>query len=678
MPASRTKRTGASAAPPITVEGRQRVVIEGVTPCIDGGRFAVKRVLGESVQVEADIFCDGHDVLRCLLRHRQGADGPWQETPLRALGNDRWRGSFTVDTLGTYQYTLTAWVDPFLTWQHDLLRRQDPQDIALAQQIGASHLAAAAARADGDDRQRLHALADRLLAAAPQDAATVASDGELLALMARHGERRFAATHAPVLTVWAEPVRARFSAWYELFPRSCLQEGQSHGTLAGAEQRLPDIAAMGFDVLYLPPIHPIGRAFRKGPNNTLVAGPDDPGCPWAIGAAEGGHTTVHPQLGTLDDFRRLLTRAREHGIELAMDLAFQCAPDHPYVGEHPAWFRWRPDGTVQYAENPPKKYQDIYPFDFETDDWQALWQELLGVTNFWLDQGVRIFRVDNPHTKPFALWEWLIGDVKRRHPDAIFLSEAFTRPRIMHRLAKLGFTQSYTYFAWRNTRQELTDYFTELAQHASREYFRPNLWPNTPDILTEFLQFGGRAAFMLRGALAATLGASYGVYGPAFELCEHEPREPGSEEYRDSEKYQVRRWDLTRSDSLRDYLTRLNRIQRDNPALHADWSLRFHPVDNDLLLCFSKSPPDGGEGDVIVVVANLDPHHIQTGWIDLPLADLGIDPQRPYQAHDLLSGARYLWQGARNFVQLDPAAAPVHILRLRRRLRSERDFDYFQ
>ncbi|HCO43430.1 MAG TPA: alpha-1,4-glucan--maltose-1-phosphate maltosyltransferase, partial [Gammaproteobacteria bacterium] len=327
---------------------------------------------------------------------------------------------------------------------------------------------------------------------------------------------------------------------------------------------------------------------------------------------------------------------------------------------------------------PPKKYQDIYPFDFETDDWQALWQELLGVTNFWLEQGVRIFRVDNPHTKPFALWAWLIGDVKRRHPDAIFLSEAFTRPRIMHRLAKLGFTQSYTYFAWRNTKQELTDYFTELAQHASREYFRPNLWPNTPDILTEFLQFGGRAAFMLRGALAATLGASYGVYGPAFELCEHAPREPGSEEYRDSEKYQVRRWDLTRADSLRDYLTRLNRIRRDNPALQADWSLRFHPVDNDLLLCFSKSPPDDGEGDVIVVVANLDPHHTQTGWIDLPLADLGIDPQRPYQAHDLLSGARYLWQGARNFVQLDPAAAPVHILRLRRRLRSERDFDYFQ
>lgn len=666
------------ALPPITGEGRQRVVIEGVTPCVDGGRFPIKRVLGESVQVEADIFCDGHDALRCLLRHRHGADPRWQETPLRSLGNDRWHGRFSVDTLGTYEYTLTAWVDPFLTWQHDLLRRQDPQDIALAQRVGAGHLTAAAARAGGADRQQLHELAERLLAAAPQEAAAVASDPELLALMARHSDRRFATIHAPLLTVWAEPVRARFSAWYELFPRSCLQEGQGHGTLAGVERRLPDIAAMGFDVLYLPPIHPIGRAFRKGPNNALVAGPDDPGCPWAIGAAEGGHTAIHPQLGTLDDFRRLLARAREHGIELAMDLAFQCAPDHPYVGEHPAWFRWRPDGTVQYAENPPKKYQDIYPFDFETDDWQALWRELLGVVNFWLEQGVRIFRVDNPHTKPFALWEWLIGDVKRRHPEVIFLSEAFTRPRIMHRLAKLGFTQSYTYFAWRNTRPELTDYFTELTQHAAREYFRPNLWPNTPDILTEFLQFGGRAAFMLRGALAATLGASYGVYGPAFELCEHEPREPGSEEYRDSEKYQVRRWDLNRADSLRDYLTRLNRIRRDNPALQWDWSLRFHPVDNDLLLCFSKSPPDGGEGDVIVVVANLDPHHTQAGWIDLPLADLGIDPQRPYQAHDLLSGARYLWQGARNFVQLDPAAAPVHILRLRRRLRSERDFDYFQ
>ncbi|MDD3650862.1 alpha-amylase family glycosyl hydrolase, partial [Immundisolibacter sp.] len=416
----------------------------------------------------------------------------------------------------------------------------------------------------------------------------------------------------------------------------------------------------------------------KGANNALAAGPDDPGSPWAIGAAEGGHKSIHPQLGTLDDFRRLLARTREHGLELAMDLAFQCSPDHPYVTEHPAWFRRRPDGTVQYAENPPKKYQDIYPFDFETDDWPALWRELLDIVDFWLDQGVRIFRVDNPHTKPFALWEWLIGDVKRRHPEVIFLAEAFTRPRLMHRLAKLGFTQSYTYFAWRNTKQELTDYFTQLAQDASREYLRPNLWPNTPDILTEFLQFGGRPAFMLRGALAATLGASYGVYGPAFELCEHAPREPGSEEYRDSEKYQVRHWDLDRPGNLRDYLARLNRIRRDNPALQADWSLRFHPVDNDLLLCFSKAPPDGTEGDVIVVVANLDPHHIQAGWIELPLDTLGIDPARAYQAHDLLSGARYLWQGARNFVQLDPAAAPVHILRLRRRLRSERDFDYFQ
>jgi starch synthase (maltosyl-transferring) len=435
---------------------------------------------------------------------------------------------------------------------------------------------------------------------------------------------------------------------------------------------------MGFDVLYLPPIHPIGTAFRKGRNNALVAGEDDPGSPWAIGGADGGHTAVHPQLGTLEDFRHLLERAREHGLELAMDLAFQCSPDHPYVKEHPDWFRRRPDGTVQYAENPPKKYQDIYPLDFETESWRELWLELKRVTDFWLAQGVRIFRVDNPHTKPFAMWEWLIGEVKRTHPETIFLAEAFTRPRIMHRLAKLGFTQSYTYFTWRNTKQELTEYLTELSQDGSREYFRPNLWPNTPDILPEFLQFGGRPAFLLRAALAATLGANYGIYGPAFELMEHQPREPGSEEYLDSEKYQIRQWDLDRPDSLTDYLARLNRIRRDNPALQRDWSLRFHAVDNDMLLCFSKShqvAPD--EVNVIVVVANLDPYHPQSGWIELPLAQLGIDPDSAYQAHDLLSDARYLWQGPRNFVRLEPDAAPVHILRLRRRVRSERDFDYF-
>ena len=663
----------------LVADGRQRVIIEHVTPQVDGGRFAVKRSIGEQVTVEADVFCDGHEVLRCVLRHRQGATPEWRETPMQPLGNDRWQATFQVDELGVYEYTLLAWVDHFLTWRHDLARREDEQDIAIALLSGAQLLEAAARRAPAADRKRLDAHASRLRAiGSATEGRAMGADAELARLMDVYSERGHATAYDRCLRVTVDPLRARFSAWYELFPRSTAATDAVHGTFADCEKRLPAIAAMGFDVLYLPPIHPIGTAFRKGRNNALVAGADDPGSPWAIGAADGGHTAIHAQLGTLEDFRHLLERAHEHGLSLAMDLAFQCSPDHPYVQEHPDWFRWRPDGTVQYAENPPKKYQDIYPLDFETESWRELWLELKRVTDFWLGQGVRIFRVDNPHTKPFAMWEWLIGEVKRTHPETIFLAEAFTRPRIMHRLAKLGFTQSYTYFTWRNTKQELTEYLTELSQDGSREYFRPNLWPNTPDILPESLQFGGRPAFLLRVALAATLGANYGIYGPAFELMEHQPRGPGSEEYLDSEKYQIRQWDLARPDSLTDYLTRLNRIRRDNPALQRDWSLRFHAVDNDMLLCFSKSHQVAAdEVNIIVVVANLDPYHPQSGWIELPLARLGIDPDSAYQAHDLLSGARYLWQGPRNFVRLEPDTAPVHILRLRRRVRSERDFDYF-
>ena len=660
-------------------DGRARVVIEGVKPEVDAGRFPAKRCVGEEVQVEANIFCDGHDVISCMLCHRPAGESEWRETPLKPLGNDRWRAAFDVDTVGAYEYTLVAWIDRFLTWRHDLARREDEKDIAVAMLVGAELVEAAAARAIGTAGSRLLDHAARLRSATTPAASRKAGmDEELALLMAAYGERHHASWYDKVLAVTVDPGRARFSAWYELFPRSCLAEGADHGNFAECEKRLPYIAAMGFDVLYLPPIHPIGAAFRKGPNNALTISEGDPGSPWAIGAADGGHKAVHAELGTLDDFRRLVLRAREYGIEVAMDIAFQCAPDHPYVREHPSWFRWRPDGTVQYAENPPKKYQDIYPFDFENEDWLELWLELKSIFDFWLEQGVRIFRVDNPHTKPFPMWEWLIGEVKLTHPDAIFLAEAFTRPRIMHRLAKLGFTQSYTYFAWRNTKQELVDYFTELTQDDSREYFRPNLWPNTPDILTEFLQYGGRPAFMLRVALAATLGANYGIYGPAYELMEHEARDPGGEEYLDSEKYQVRRWDLERADSLKDYIARLNCIRKENPALQTDWNLRFHPVDNDMLLCYSKSGAADAEGlSTIVVVANLDPHNAQSGWIELPLDELGVDAARPYQAHDLLSGARFLWQGPRNFIRLDPQSSPVHILRLRRRLRSERDFDYF-
>jgi starch synthase (maltosyl-transferring) len=460
-----------------------------------------------------------------------------------------------------------------------------------------------------------------------------------------------------------------------MFPRSTAVEAGRHGTFRDVEARLGYVAGMGFDVLYLPPIHPVGRSHRKGRNNSPVAQLGDVGSPWAIGAEEGGHKAVHPDLGTLEDFRHLLAAARDRGIEVAMDLAIQCSPDHPWVREHPEWFRRRPDGSVQYAENPPKKYEDIFPIDFETPAREALWNELASVVFFWMDQGVRIFRVDNPHTKAFPFWEWLIAKVRAKHPEAIFLAEAFTRPKVMYGLAKLGFSQSYTYFTWRNTKEELTDYLRELTATKVREFFRPNLWPNTPDILPEPLQVGGRPMFQARLILAATLGASYGIYGPAFELLEEKPRTPGSEEYLDSEKYQIRHWDLGREDSLKDLITRVNRIRKENPALHDNLGLRFHEIDNPQLLAYTKATRD--LSNIVLVVVNLDPHHAHTGWLKLPLKDLGLEGGGSYQVHDVLTDARYFWNGPRNFVQVDPHSIPGHIFRIRRRVRTERDFDYF-
>ena len=655
--------------------GSSRTVIENISPQVDGGRFPIKRTQGELVVVEADVFADGHDSLRCLLRHKPAKSEEWAEVEMSALGNDRWRAAFRTTTLGRHQYMVIAWVDRFLSWRHDIARRQDSADIIVALQVGVSLVKDAAARVPPDARADAHALGEWAIklgtAVTPEFGRELAQSEHLATLMANHAERHFVSESERVLEIVVDPERARFSSWYELFPRSC-GEGTAHGNFADVARRLPEIAAMGFDVLYLPPIHPIGKAYRKGPNNSLDAGPKDPGSPWAIGALDGGHRDIHHELGSAEDFRRLVGEARAHGLEVAMDIAFQCSPDHPYVREHPDWFRHRPDGSVQYAENPPKKYQDIYPFDFECADWQALWLELKGVFEHWIGEGVTIFRVDNPHTKPFPFWEWLIGAVKAEHPETIFLAEAFTRPKIMHRLAKLGFNQSYTYFTWRNTKHELIEYFTELSQHDSREYFRPNLWPNTPDILPEFLQYGGRPAFLLRVALATTLGANYGIYGPAYELMEHQARAPGAEEYIDSEKYQIRQWDLNRPDSLRDFITRLNHIRRENVALQSDRSLRFHAIDNPMLLCYSKSDDEGA----LLMAVNLDPHNAQEGWVQLPLDELGLPAEQPYQAHDLLSNAHYLWQGERNYVRLDPQS-PVHILRLRRHLRSEQDFDTF-
>jgi starch synthase (maltosyl-transferring) len=519
------------------LNGRVRVVIEGVEPEVDGGRFPVKRVIGERVTVEADVFADGHDVIVCRLLHRHEADDEWSEAVMLPLGNDRWRGEFGVQRPGRYLYTVTGWIDPFLSWRAEFARRTDPADIATAAKVGSLLVARAANRADAGDAAALRAAGQKLARASiPTELRRVGLSEETAALVASYPDRRTAAIYDRELTVVVDRERARFSTWYEMFPRSTAPQAGRHGTFRDCEERLPYIADMGFDVLYLPPIHPIGRTGRKGRNNVLDAASGDVGSPWAIGAAEGGHKAIHPELGTIEDFRRLLARARAHGLEVALDIAFQCSPDHPWVSEHPEWFRARPDGSIQYAENPPKKYQDIFPLDFESEAWPALWEELRGVFEFWASEGVRIFRVDNPHTKAFAFWEWVIEAVKLRYPETIFLSEAFTRPKVMHRLAKLGFTQSYTYFTWRNTKHEITEYATELSQGPGREYFRPNLWPNTPDILHATLQQGGRPAFSARVLLAGTLGANYGIYGPAFELQENVAREAGREEYRDSEQ----------------------------------------------------------------------------------------------------------------------------------------------
>jgi starch synthase (maltosyl-transferring) len=653
-----------------------RVVIEAVEPEIDAGRFPVKRTAGEEVAVSADVHTDGHDMLAVVLRHRQ-AGGAWAEVPMAHRGNDRWEAAFPVESVGWHEYTVEGWIDWFGTLRRDLGKKADAGQEVQSELLELAELIRrTAGQADGADAGWLRGQADHLEQAdAPQaERVKLARDPALMAVMTRHPDRSLGHAYERVLRVWVDREKARFSTWYEFFPRSC-GDGERHGTFRDVERRLPSVAAMGFDTLYLPPIHPIGRQYRKGPNNTLTPGPTDPGSPWAIGGPEGGHKAVHPELGTLGDFDRLVKAAERHGIEIALDVAFQCSPDHPYVKEHPEWFKHRPDGTIKYAENPPKKYQDIYPLDFECSDWRALWTELLSVVLFWADRGVRVFRVDNPHTKPFRFWEWLIASVLEKHPGTVFLSEAFTRPKVMKYLAKSGFTQSYTYYTWRNTKYEITTYFTELTQTAVREYMRPNPWPNTPDILPEFLQHSGPQGFRLRLVLAATLGASYGLYGPPYEVFEATPVAPGKEEYRDSEKYQLRQWDWDSPNVFREFITLVNRVRRENPALQFDHRLRFYETDNDQLLFFGKTTPD--YGNIVLVVANLDPHHVQSGTVRVPLIKFGLGPTDAYQVQDLLTGAHFLWYGERNYVSLDPHAAPVHVLRLRRKARTERDFDYF-
>ena len=646
-----------------------RIVIEDLAPQVAGGRFPVKRVVGEPVDVEATVFADGHDHVTVVVAHRPPGAKTWIEAPMDWVnpGLDRCRGRFVPDAVGVHQFRVRAWIDRVATWRDGAARKRDAgMDLT-------SELAAGAALLDdlatGGPKRVAGSLAAVATALRAGDDSVIADDqlGAELEALGRRALRAADAAGSETVAVDVEPERALFSTWYELFPRSV-------GTLAEVQDRLDEFADLGIDVLYLPPVHPIGRSHRKGRDNATEAGPDDPGSPWAIGGPEGGHTAVHPDLGTVADVAALARAAADHEIALALDLAFQCSPDHPWVSEHPEWFRHRPDGTIQYAENPPKAYQDIYPLDFDTPAWRALWDELLAVTLFWCTQGVTVFRVDNPHTKPFAFWQWLIAEVRSLHPGTIFLAEAFTRPMVMRRLGQVGFTQGYTYFTWRTSGSELVEYFSELASPPWVDEFRPNAWPTTPDILAWHLQHAPLEAFAVRLALAATLSPSYGVYGPSFELGENIPSGNDKEEFGRSEKYEIRHWDLTSARTLRPLMGDLNRIRRQQLALHTLRTLRFHGSDNDALLCFSKTAHAGASVDparpgtaTVLVVVNLDPLGVQRGTISFDAAGLGVDPARPFDVEDVLGGHSFAWQGGQAFIELDPARQPAHVFRITQR-----------
>ena len=649
-------------------DGRRRVIIEGVSPEIDGGRFPAKRFEGERVVAGADIFTDGADRIVAELCWKRKEEKAWRRVPMTPLVNDRWEAEFSPGELGRYEFTIEAWVDHFTTWTAGLKKKIDAEvDVSLELLMGAHLVEEAAGRSSETDAGRLREIA-AVIRDGGSGAAAAALSHELAKLMRRNPDKRFAVLYERTPEIRVDQRKAGFSSWYEFFPRSWSKEPGRHGTFRECKRLLPLIAGMGFDVVYLPPIHPIGTTKRKGRNNALVAAPEDPGSCWAIGGGEGGHKAVHPELGTLDDFREFVREAEAHGISVALDVAFQCSPDHPWVKEHPQWFRWRPDGTVQFAENPPKKYEDILPIDFETEDWKNLWEELKSVFLFWIDQGVKVFRVDNPHTKAFGFWDWAIDGISAVHPDTVFLAEAFTRPKVMARLAKGGFNQSYTYFTWRNTKRELQDYLKELTTTELREYMRPNFWPNTPDILHEELQTGLRPTFIARMVLAATLSSNYGMYGPAYELCEHVPVKKGKEEYLDSEKYEIKRWDVDRPGNIRAEITAVNRIRRENPALQQTANVEFLRIDegegveHEMLMGYVKRSPD--DENVILTVVSLDPRNVCSGWLRFPLERFGLERTHGFRAEDLLSGRTFEWDGEWNYVELNPEQMPAHIFRI--------------
>src|SRR5438552_6970368 len=641
------------------------VVIENLQPLIDGGRYPIKRIVGEDLVVDADIFKDGHDVVAAVLKWRVLGKRAWRETPMSFVDNDRWRGVCTLYDEAIHEYTVEAWTDTFRSWQREFTTKFEAGLSALQSEAleGAALVEAAAPRArEGTDRERLQEFSEQIATAANSEINAIAQSGEIEVLMATYPDRSNATQYVPALRVVVDRPAALIGAWYEFFPRSAEGLGDRGSTFRDCLPRVDDAKAMGFDVIYFPPIHPIGHTNRKGRNNSITCEPGDPGVPWAIGSEAGGHKAVEPSLGTLADFDWLQKQVRKRGMEIALDFALNCSPDHPYVEEHPEWFYKRPDGTIKYAENPPKKYEDIYPLNFRCENGRALWAETKSIVLFWAKRGVRIFRVDNPHTKPVAFWEYLIEGVGEKFPDAIFLSEAFTRPKMMKALAKAGFNQSYTYFTWRNSKRELIEYFTELTQTELSEYFRPNLWPNTPDILPFVLQEGGRPAFMIRVLLAATLSTLYGIYS-GYALCENEAW-PGREEYLDPEKYQWKERDWDAPGNIKDWITRLNKIRKENRALHFYDNLRFYHADNDAILFYSKMT--AARDNIILIVVNLDPHRKHNSFVYVPIENFGQMESDVYQVQDLLSGATYTWRGRRNYVELDPDIQPAHIFLVRR------------
>lgn len=641
-----------------------KIAIPEVRPHLECGRFSVKRVVGDCLTVTADILKEGHDILAAEARYRPVGAPEWQSVPMKySYNEDEWSADVPLEQLGITEYTVAAWTDVFASWRQEVQRKVDAgRDVSSELLEGLQIIRNTASRSPAHVRDELTTYAEQIEAEEGQaEQVRLALQSDLAAVISAHQARNDLTVYQPALTVMVDRERARFGSWYEFFPRSQGTVPGVHGTFKDAERRLPAVREMGFDVIYLPPIHPIGVTNRKGRNNALVAQPGDPGSPWAIGNEHGGHDAVNPQLGTLEDFDHFVQEARALDLEFAMDFAIQCSPDHPYVTEHPEWFQHRPDGTIKYAENPPKRYEDIVALDMWCEDYRTLWNELKRVVLHWVSHGIRIFRVDNPHTKPIAFWEWLIAEVKREHPDVFFLSEAFTRPKKMQQLAKVGFSQSYTYYTWRNTPQELQEYLTELTKTRQAEYMRPNFFTNTQDILTEYLQHGGRPAFQIRLALATTLSPTYGIYS-GFELIENQPLRPGSEEYLNSEKYEIRVRDWNAPGNIVEYVTRINEIRRQNRALQLYTNLDFHYADNPNFLAYSKVTEDGSNR--ILVVANLDPASWHETTVYLNGTVLGLDTTSRYTVHDLLTDARYPWSGTAGYVSLDPNVQPVHIFRI--------------